>query len=192
MSPLRTVRKKSSTLHNQNSDLRCLGGSRALASFLSGGDLLQAQLLRLLVLRLVLHQQLEQLGGLLHHYIRQKPRQIFSKGSVCPRDPASVVTGRKYKTASGVRQKVQNDMYQHPTRDSNGLTWFLSRHLLNWLMLGGTLRRCTRICKNSKQGFHQGRLIRWAFKPNEHRKTFKSNISPRDKRPCAEQRVRTA
>lgn len=44
--------------------LGCLGRGRLLASLLSGGDLFEALLLGLLVLRLVLHQHLEELGGL--------------------------------------------------------------------------------------------------------------------------------
>lgn len=31
-------------------------------------------------------------------------------------------------------------------------TWFLSKHFLNWLMLGGTFRRWVRICAKVGKG----------------------------------------
>lgn len=45
-----------------------------------------------------------------------------------------------------------------PALDSSSsrLTWFLSRHLLNWLMLGGTFRRCIKICVNNGVRFCSG------------------------------------
>lgn len=51
-------------MHTRQTHLGRLGGCRLLAGLLGGGDVLKALLLGLLVLGLVLHEQLEELGGL--------------------------------------------------------------------------------------------------------------------------------